>query len=150
MRIIDWSSDVCSSDRPIEVSGIVSGELDFVINKYDVDLDVTLYEQRADGDYLQLADTYQFRASYARDEVNRHLLKSGVRQKLAFSSGQIAAHRLAVGSRLIAVLDVNKRPDQQINYGAGNDVSVESMANAKVPVEIRWYGDSHLAIPVRR
>src|SRR3546814_21146590 len=75
MRIIDWSSDVCSSDRPIEVSGIVSGELDFVINKYDVDLDVTLYEQRADGDYLQLADTYQFRASYARDEVNRHLLK---------------------------------------------------------------------------
>lgn len=145
---LTFSSEVFKT--PIEVSGIVSGELDFVINKYDVDLDVTLYEQRADGDYLQLADPYEFRASYARDDVDRQLLRSGVRQTLKFESGQIAAHRLNAGSRLIAVLDVNKRPDQQINYGAGNDVSVESIANAKVPIEIRWYGDSHLDIPVRR
>lgn len=145
---LKFSSEVFK--QPIDVSGIVSGKLDFTINKYDVDLEVTLFEQRADGDYLQLADPYEFRASYARDDVNRHLLKSGVRQKLVFNSGQIAAHRLAAGSRLIALLGVNQRPDQQINYGAGDDVSIESIANAKVPIEIRWYGDSHLDIPVRR
>lgn len=145
---LKFSSEVFQ--QALDVSGVVSGELDFIINKYDVDLEVTLYEQRVDGSVLQLADPYEFRASYARDEINRHLLKAGVRQKLAFTSGQIAAHRLSAGSRLIAVLDVNKRSDQQINYGAGNDVSVESIANAKVPIEIRWYGDSHLDIPVRR
>ena len=136
--------------QPVEVAGIVKGELDFIINKYDVDLVLGLYEQRADGRTLPIAEPYRFRASYARDDVDRHLLKAGVRQKLAFTSGQIAAHRLAAGSRLLAVLAVDKRRDRQINYGAGNDVSVESIADAKVPVAIRWYGDSHLDIPVRR
>ncbi|HET8880560.1 MAG TPA: CocE/NonD family hydrolase [Solimonas sp.] len=136
--------------QAVEVGGIVGGELDFIINKYDVDLDLTLYEQHADGRWLRIAEPHRFRASYARDDVDRHLLKAGVRQKLAFTSGRIAAHRLAAGSRLVAVLAVDKRRDRQINYGAGNDVSVESIADAKVPVEIRWYGDSHLDIPVRR
>ena len=102
------------------------------------------------GRWLRIAEPYALRASYARDEVDRHLLKAGVRQKLAFTSRQLAVHRLAAGSRLLAVLAVDKRRDRQINYGAGNDVSVESIADAKVPVEIRWYGDSHLDIPVRR
>src|SRR3546814_17999908 len=44
---LKFSSEVFK--QPIEVSGIVSGELDFVINKYDVDLAVTLYEQRDAG-----------------------------------------------------------------------------------------------------
>lgn len=136
--------------QPADVAGLLHGELDFVINKYDVDLNLTLYEQLADGRYLQLADPYEFRASYVRGDVDRHLLKAGVRQKLKFTSGQIVGRRLKSGSRLVAVLDVNQRADRQINYGAGNDVSVESIADAKVPMEIRWYGDSHLDVPVRR
>ncbi|NGY04668.1 CocE/NonD family hydrolase [Solimonas terrae] len=133
-----------------DVSGIVSGELDFVINKYDFDLRLTLYAQSVDGHYLQLADPYEFRASYARDDVDRHLLKAGIRQKLKFTSGQIGAMRLPAGSRVIGVLAVSKRPDRQLNYGAADDVSVESIAAARVPMEIRWYGDSHLDVPVRR
>lgn len=136
--------------QPTDLSGLVRGELDFVINKYDVDFRLTLYEQMPDGRYLQLADPYEFRASYVRDDVDRHLLKSGVRQKLKFASGQITSRRLKAGSRLIAALDVNQRPDRQINYGAGNDVSAESIADAKPPMQIRWYGDSHLDVPIRR
>jgi hypothetical protein len=48
------------------------------------------------------------------------------------------------------VLGNNKRPDREINYGAGNDVSEESLADGKIPLKIRWYGDSYIDIPVRR
>ena len=39
-----------------------------------------LYEQLANGDYVQLYDPpFEFRASYARDLAHRHLLRAGVR-----------------------------------------------------------------------
>jgi len=48
------------------------------------------------------------------------------------------------------VLAVNKRPDREINYGTGGDVSEESIADGKTPLKIRWYSDSYIDIPVRR
>jgi hypothetical protein len=48
------------------------------------------------------------------------------------------------------VLSLNKRPDQEINYGTGNDVSGESIANGKVPIKVRWFGGSYVDLPVRR
>ena len=48
------------------------------------------------------------------------------------------------------VLGINKRPDREINYGTGNDVSEESIADGKIPLKIRWYNDSYIEIPVRK
>ena len=138
--------------RAAELSGLFSGRLDFTVNKQDVDLNMTLYELLPNGDYVQLFDPrYEFRASYARDRGHRHLLKAGERQQLTFRSERLTSRKLQEGSRIVVVLGVNKRPDEQINYGSGNDVSVESVADeGKVPIRIRWYSDSYVDLPIRR
>ena len=137
--------------KATEVSGLFSGRLDFTVNKMDMDLNITLYEHLAQGDYVRLfGPRYEFRASYARDRVHRHLLEAGVRQVLAFKSEQMTSRQLQAGSRLVMVLAVTKRPDREINYGTGNDVSEESIADGKVPIKIRWFGDSYIDIPIRK
>ena len=134
----------------VEVAGLLSGQLDFTVNKRDMDLNVTLYELAPDGNYVELADPYEFRASYARDPIHRRLLKPGKRQQRAFKSTQIASRRLQPGSRLVLVLGVNKRPDRQVNYGSGKSVAGESLADGRTPLKIQWYGTSFVEIPVRR
>jgi hypothetical protein len=137
--------------KPTEFSGIFSGQLDFTVNKMDVDLNIMLYELLADGNYIRLFNpTYEFRLSYARDRVHRHLLQAGVRQQLGFKSERITSRQLRAGSRLVMVLGINKRPDREINYGTGNDVSEESIDDGANPLKIRWFSDSYIEIPVRR
>jgi hypothetical protein len=57
---------------------------------------------------------------------------------------------LQAGSRLVMVLGVDKRPDREINYGTGEDVSEESIADGTDPIKIRWYSGSYIDIPVRK
>lgn len=135
--------------QAVEINGQLSGQLDFTVNKMDMDLYVSLYEQQPDGSYFELSDPYEFRTSYAGDRTHRHLLKVGVRQQLAFTSTRLTSRKLQVGSRIVLVLGVNKRPDQEINYGAGMDVSKESIANAKTPLKVSWYSDSHIDVPIQ-
>ena len=137
--------------KTTEFNGLFSGRLDFTINKMDVDLNISLYELLANGDYVRLfSPTYEFRASYASDRTHRHILKAGERQELAFKSERMTSRQLKAGSRLVMVLGVNKRPDREINYGTGGDVSEESIADGKIALKIRWYSDSYIDIPVRR
>jgi hypothetical protein len=134
----------------IDVTGRLRGVLDFTVNKYDVDLVLQLYELRASGEYVKLfAPAYAFRASYARDRVNRRLLGAGVRQQLPFQSERMMGHRLEAGSRLVLAIAINKRADQQINYGAGGDVSEESVDDAGAPTRIRWHEGSFIEVPAR-
>ncbi len=138
-------------EKPTEFSGLFSGRLDFAVNKMDVDLNVTLYELLPTGDYVYLFNpTYEFRASYLRDRVHRQLLKAGERQELTFKSERMTSRLLQAGSRLVMVLGVNKRPDREINYGTGEDVSEESIADGADPIKIRWYSGSYIDIPVRQ
>ena len=119
--------------------------------KMDMDLYLVLYERLASGDYIRLfSPSDEIRASYARDRVHRHLLKAGERQELTFRSERMTSRQLSPGSRLVLVLGINKRPDREINYGTGNDVSEESIADGKIPVKIRWHTDSYIEIPIRR
>jgi hypothetical protein len=137
--------------KPTEFSGLFSGRLDFTVNKMDVDLNIVFYERLANGDYVRLFNpTYEFRASYVRDRVHRHLLKAGERQELPLIGEHLTSRGLQAGSRLVVVLGVNKRPDREINYGTGNDVSEETIDDARVPLKIRWYNDSYIDIPVRK
>jgi putative CocE/NonD family hydrolase len=137
--------------KSTEFDGLFSGRLDFTVNKMDMDLNIVFYELLASGDYVRLfSPTYELRASYVRDRVHRHLLKAGERQELTFKSERITSRRLQAGSRLVMVLGVNKRPDREINYGTGNDVSEESIADGKIPLKIRWHGDSYIDVPVHK
>jgi hypothetical protein len=137
--------------KSTDVSGLFSARLYFTVNKMDMDLNIMLYERLANGDYVCLFNpAYEIRGSYAQDRVNRHLIRAGERQELAVKPERIISTRLQAGSRLVMVLGINKRPDREINYGTGNDVSEESIADGKVPLKIRWYSDSYIEIPVRR
>src|SRR5262249_52283511 len=134
-----------------ELSRLFSGRLTFTVNRMDVDLNVTLYEQLPGGDYIYLFNpSYEFRASYARDRVHRHLLNAGERVHLAFKGERMTSRRLQSGSRLVMILGVNKRPDREINYGTGDDVSEETIADGRDPLKIEWYGDSYIDVPIRR
>jgi putative CocE/NonD family hydrolase len=136
--------------QAVDIAGLLRGQLDFRVNKQDMDLVVSLYELRTNGEYVKLFDpAYAFRASYARDRVRRHLLHAGERQQLSFRSERMMARRLQAGSRLIMALGINKRADQQLNYGTGDDVSEESIEDAGVPVRIRWYNTSFVEIPTQ-
>jgi uncharacterized protein len=132
---------------PVDVAGRLSGVLDFTINKQDVDLVLMLYELRSTGEYVKLFDpAYAFRASYAKDRVHRRLLVAGVRQQLPFQSEKMVGHELQAGSRLVLALGINKRADQQMNYGTGKDVSEESVADGRSAVRIRWHEGSFIEI----
>ena len=137
--------------QPTQVNGLLSGVLDFTTNKMDMDITIALYERLPGGEYLRLFDpAYTFRASYARDRSHRHLLQAGVRQQLSFRSERLTSRKFQAGSRLVMVLGINKRADEQINYGTGGDVSDESVADASVALKIRWYGSSYIDIPTRQ
>lgn len=135
-------------EEPVTLAGRLRGELDFTINKYDADLVLTLYEVRADGAYVRLFEpAYSFRASYARDRVHRRLLLAGIRQQLPFQSQRMMGRQLQAGSRLMLTIGVNQRPDQQINYGSGKDVSEESLEDAGAPLRIRWHEGTFIEVP---
>jgi predicted acyl esterase len=134
-----------------EFSGLFSGKLDFTVNKQDLDLTIGMYELLPSGDYVQLYDpVYELRASYVHDRVTRQLLRAGERQQLTFKSDRLTSRKLEVGSRVVVVLGVTKRPDRQINYGTGGAVNEESVEDGKVPVKIRWYSDSYIELPIHK
>jgi hypothetical protein len=135
--------------KPTDFNGVLSGRLDFTVNKMDMDINVAAYALTAAGDYVRLFDPAdELRLSYAADRAHRHLLKAGERQRLSFAGERITGRRLEAGSRLVIVLRISKRPDREINYGTGNDVSEESIEDGKTPLRVRWYNDSYVEIPV--
>jgi putative CocE/NonD family hydrolase len=137
--------------KPVDFNGLFSVHLDFTVNKMDMDLNVMVFERLAGGDYIRLfSPSYELRASYAKDRVHRHLLKAGERQELTFRSERLTSRRLQPGSRLIVVLGINKRPDREINYGTGNDVSEESIDDGRIALKVRWHNGSYIEIPIHR
>jgi hypothetical protein len=62
----------------------------------------------------------------------------------------MVSHRVQAGSRLAMTVEINKRPDQQINCGSGDDVSEESLEDARAPVRIRWHEHRVNSQPLRR
>ncbi|HTT04806.1 MAG TPA: CocE/NonD family hydrolase [Steroidobacteraceae bacterium] len=134
-----------------EFDGLMSGQLTFTTNKPDFDFTLALFEEMSDGRYLKLYDPPdEFRASYLADRSTRHLLQTApTQQQLAFRSEHLLARRLAAGSRLVLVLSIVKRPDQEINYGTAAAVATESIADAKEPLRIRWFANSYIDLPVQ-
>ena len=63
---------------------------------------------------------------------------------------RVLGRRIQAGSRLVITIAVIKRPDRQINYGTGGDVSTESLADGHIPVRIRWGGGTYFDLPVHR
>ena len=60
----------------------------------------------------------------------------------------MTAKLIEKGSRLVMVLNVNKNANAQVNLGSGKDVSDETIADAGEPLEIKWFSDSVINIPL--
>jgi hypothetical protein len=135
--------------EPTEIAGRFSGRLDFIANKKDFDLSIALFELTPAGKYVQIPPL-QMRASYAADLARRQLLTPGRRTRIEYRSIRLASLRLEPGSRLVMVLGVIKNSGQQINYGSGKSVSEETIADAGEPLEIDWFTDSFVDVPIWR
>ncbi len=133
----------------VEVSGNFSGEIKASINKRDMDVGVVLYEVMPDGQLFHLS-YYLGRASFAKDITNRVLLTPGKVESIAFNRTRFISKKLRKGSRLMVTLNVNKNPYAQINYGTGKDVSDENISDAKTPLEVKWYINSFINVPIVR
>lgn len=135
--------------QPLTISGAFSGVLKTVINKTDMDYHVLLFEQMPNGKYFFLS-YFMGRASYATSAENRRLLKPGRIESIPFTNSYITSRQLSKGSRIIIVLNINKSPFEQINYGTGKNVNDESIKDAKIPLQIKWFNDSYIDIPIWR
>ena len=136
-------------DEPIAISGALNASVTVATNKKDMDVTLSLYELTPDGKYIALGTNWQ-RASYAKDRTKRNLLISGRIQTFEIAPTYITCKQLQKGSRIVVVLGINKSPQWQINYGSGKDVSDETMQDAQVPMEIKWYNSSYVKLPILR
>jgi uncharacterized protein len=133
----------------IEINGEFELNLVFVTNKMDMDIEATLIEVKPDGEFFILSEVTN-RLSYLKDRTKRQLLKPNKKTFLSPMIGKFVSKKISVGSKLKLVLRVLKSPYQQINYGTGKDVSTESIKDAGEPLQIKWYNDSYIKIPVWR
>lgn len=136
-------------EEPVTVSGQVEGVLKARINKKDMDISLSLYEVMPDGKYFQLS-YYIGRASYAKDQAQRHLLHPGKWETIPMQRSRLFSKQLQKGSRLLAVLNINKNPFSQVNYGTGKDVSTETVHDAGAPLQIQWGTDSYLELGISK
>lgn len=129
------------------INGSFTGTLTIVSNKKDFDYSINLYEQTPDGHYFHLS-YYIGRASYAKSRETRTLLTPHQEATLHFDNTRIISKKLSKGSRLVVVVNGNKNPYAQINYGTGKDVSTESIDDAKAPLVMQIRARSTITIPV--
>jgi uncharacterized protein len=136
-------------EKETDLAGCFLGEMNVVINKKDMDYSLVLFEQMPDGRYFFLS-YFMGRASHARSNVERHLLTPGKKATLPFVNSYFTSKRLQKGSRLVLIANVNKTPNEQINYGTGKDVSDETIRDAKEPLQVQWLNSSYIKVPILR
>jgi len=129
------------------ISGTFFGEIKASINKKDFDLSVNLFEQFPEGRFFPLS-YFMGRASYAKDIFKRQLLVPGKIESIPFTNTYLTAKKLSKGSRIVILVNVNKAPFEQLNYGTGKDVNDETIKDADEPLKVKWYNSSLIQIPI--
>jgi uncharacterized protein len=136
-------------ETPIEISGILSGELHLTTDRRDLDFSVTLYERMPSGELFHLS-YFLGRASHADDMTSRRLLTPGKKTTVRFDRARMTSRKLQPGSRLLVAVSVNKNAYAQVNHGTGKDVSDEDIQDAGAPMHVQWHTDSRIRIPVSK
>jgi uncharacterized protein len=129
------------------INGAFSGALLAKINKYDMDISISFYEQTPEGKYFLLS-RYLGRASYAKNSGQRHLLTPNKIAKIPLGVSHIISKQIKKGSRIVVVLNVNKHPFEIINYGSGKQPAKETIKDAGQPMVIQWLNESYIEVPI--
>ncbi len=150
---LEIRNDITFTTEPFEESFDINGsfiaDLYVEINKKDMDVLMKLYEVLPDGTYFQLSD-FLGRASYAKDMKKRQLLIPGNKEYIPAHNTFFVSKRIKKGSRLVFLLGIKKSPFWQINYGTGKNVSDETIEDGKMPLQIKWFSDSTIKIPISK
>lgn len=148
---LDPSNGIVYSSVPIQepfvLNGCFFGNLVCSINKKDMDVSIAFYEQMTDGKLFYLT-RYLGRASYAKDNSKRQLLIPNQIETIPLNSTRMVSKQMSKGSKLLIVLNVNKHPYEEINYGTGKNVHDETISDAGEPLQVKWYTDSYIKVPV--
>lgn len=134
-------------DKDIIISGSISGFFTISTNKKDLDTNASLYEIRPDGKLISLS-SHIARASYAKNNETRQLLTPNTIEQIPIKNAYVMSKKIEKGSKLLLLVGVNKNPNWQLNYGTGKDVSDETIQDTGEPMQIKWYNDSYVEIPV--
>ncbi|QXV63762.1 CocE/NonD family hydrolase [Mucilaginibacter sp. 21P] len=135
-------------NKPTQINGLFTGELKAIINKADMDLTIVFYEVTPEGKYFQLS-YFLGRASYAHDMAHRQLLVAGQATTIPFERTRLISRQLQKGSRLLVVVNTDKNPFAQVNYGTGGDVTKETSSDGKAPLVIKWLNGSYVDVPIK-
>ncbi len=150
---IDTGNGLVFTSAPFEedfaIQGAFFGNLIASINKKDMDISLALYELMPDGKYFYLT-RYLGRASYASDNSQRHLLTPNADETIPINNIRLVCKHIRKGSRLTAILNINKHPFEIINYGTGKNVCNETINDAQDPLQIQWHNNSHIKIPIKK
>jgi uncharacterized protein len=127
--------------RPLQLSGVVSGQLAFRANRDDLDIRIALYELLPSGEYFQLyAPPYALCASRPAEQNHR---------AVTFRSDRLTSVELVTGSRL--VLSIGLDPAAPGHPGcAGRSAGRPASAHSTAALDVRWYAGSFIDIPVER
>jgi uncharacterized protein len=131
----------------VAISGTVVANLNVSCNKKDMDITFQVYEKTPDGHYFALSNNMH-RLSLAKDRSKRQLLKPNTKESFSLANNYITSKQMQKGSQIVIVLGVLKNANWQINYGTGKDVSDESIQDATIPLEVKWFSDSNFVVPV--
>ncbi len=134
-------------DEALTINGSFAGQMAATINKRDMDISIAFYELMPDGKYFFLT-RYLGRASYAKDKTRRLLLQPGKKEIIPLGDIRMVSKRVSKGSRLVIALQVNKNPFEVINYGSGKNVYDETINDAAEPLQVKWYSDSYIKVPI--
>ena len=129
------------------INGSFTGNLEFSINKRDVDYSVIVYQLTPENKYFHLS-YYIGRASFAKDREQRNLLVPNENTQVSFDNSKLISKKIQKGSRIVVVVNVNKNNNAQINYGTGRDVNNESIKDAEIPLKITFTGNSSISLPI--
>ena len=148
---LDASNGLVFTTEPFQkeftINGSFTGNLWATINKKDMDVSLALYELMPDGKYFFLT-RYVGRASYAKDNSKRQVLKPNKKESIPFENTRFVSKKISKESRLVILLNINKHPFEIINYGSGKPVSEETIQEAGEPLQIKWHNDSYIKVPV--
>lgn len=136
-------------DKDLVVSGSFEAKINVLINKKDFDFNIKFMQIQPIGELFNLS-SFNGRASYLEDKSNRKLLVPNQKETLIIDNSKtmFVSKKIEKGSKLILFVEVNFNKYEQINYGTGLDVSEESIKDATEPLQIRWYNDSYIEIPI--
>ena len=107
--------------RPLQVSGLLAGQLVMGSGRSDLGLSVAFYELLPGGNYFQL-----FAPPYTVSLAQAH-------RSVPLKIDRLTSVELKTGSRLAVVIGVTS-----------------PQAHLKAPLDVRWYGGSFIEMPIAR